>query len=107
MVVVSASTRTQVSLLDVVILCVALEALDICHSEFSKLLVLSVAIELWEEAEVEARRVGDSSLAGVEFSLVGPLNHELPQENKPAGGTKQRKRKKNKGSQEHNNSREN
>lgn len=65
-----------------------------CHSEFSKLFVLSVVIELWEAAEVEARRVGDSSLAGVEFSLVEPLNHELPQENKTAGGTKQRKRKK-------------
>lgn len=105
-VVVSASMRTQVSLLDVVILCVALEAVDICHSEFSKLLVLSVPIELWEAAEVEGRRVGDCSLAGVEFSLVGPLNHELPQENKPAGGTKHRKRKKQGGS-EHNHPREN
>lgn len=50
-------------------------------------------MELVEAAIVEARRVGDSSLAGVEFSLVGPVNHEVPQENKPAEDTKQRKRK--------------
>lgn len=37
--------------------------------------------------------MGDSSLAAVEFSLEGPLNHEVPDENKPAEGTKQRKRK--------------
>lgn len=47
------------------------------HSEPSELLVLSAVTELPEAAEAEARRVGDSSAAGVEFSLGGPLNHEF------------------------------
>lgn len=81
---VSTSTRTQVSLPEDVISSAELEAVGACISEFSRLLVLSVVIELPEAAEVDARRVGDSSLAGVEFSLEGLLNHELPQKNKPA-----------------------
>lgn len=88
-VVVSPSARTQVSLLDAVIAGAELEVVDACASEFSQLLVLSVVMELLEAAKVDARRVGDSSLAGVEFSLEGLLNHELPRENKPAEGTKQ------------------
>lgn len=71
-----------------------LEAVDVWVSEFSQLFVLSVVMELLEAANVDARRVGDSSVAVVEFSLKGPLNHELPQENKPTEGTKQRKRTK-------------
>lgn len=69
-----------------------LEAVDVISSEVSQLLVLSVVIELLEATKVDARRVGGSSLAGVEFSLKGPLNHELPQENKPAEGIKQTKK---------------
>ncbi len=69
-----------------------LEAVDVCASEIFQLFVLSVVMELLEAAKVDARRVGDSSLAVVEFSLEGPSNHELPQENKPAEGTKQRNR---------------
>lgn len=57
-------------------------------------------MELVEAAIVEGRRVCDSSLAGVEFSLVGPVNHKVPQENKPAEDTKQRKRKEQKKSGE-------
>lgn len=56
------------------------------HSEPSELLVLSAVNELPEAAEAEARRVGDSSAAGVEFSLGGPLNHEFPREIKSGGG---------------------
>lgn len=84
---VSDSTRTQVSPLDEVFPGAELEAVDVCISEVStKRLVLSVVIALLEAAKVEARRVGDSSL---EFSLEGLSNHELPQENRPAEGTKQ------------------
>lgn len=61
------------------------------HSEFSKLLLLSTIIRLSEASEVEPRRVDESSLAGVEFSLAGAVNHKLPHENKPAGVRKQRK----------------
>lgn len=100
-VVVSDSTRTQASPLDEVISGAGLEAVDVCASEFSALLVLSVVIELLEAARVDARRVGDTSLAGAEFSLVGPLNHELPQENKPAEDIKKKRRKE--GSQEESN----
>lgn len=89
---VADSTRTHVSPLDEVIPGAELEAVDVCVSEVSQLLVLSVVIELLEAAKVDARRVGDSSLGGVEFSLVVLLNHELPQENKPAEGTKQIKK---------------
>lgn len=49
---------------------------------------------------MEPRRVEVSSLAGVEFSLVGTLNHDLPQENKPAEFRKQRKLKQQQGSAE-------
>lgn len=76
-VVVSASTRTQVSL-DEVVSGVELEAVDV-----SQLLAFSVVMELLEAAKVDARRVGESSLVGVELSLERTLNHELPQENKP------------------------
>lgn len=91
-VVVAPSTRTQVPPPDEVISGAEVEAVDVdvCVSEFPQLLVLSAAVEA---AKVDARRVGDSSLAGVEFSLEGPLNHELSQENKPAEGTKQTERK--------------
>lgn len=68
-----------------------LEGVKVCHSEFSKLLLLSTIIRLSEASEVEPRRVDESSLAGVEFSLSGAVNHELPHENKPAGVRKQRK----------------
>lgn len=88
---VSDSTRTQVSPLDEVIPGAELEAADI--SEVARLLVLSVVKELLEAAKVDARRVGESSLAGVELSLEGLLNHELPQENRPAEGTKQTEKK--------------
>lgn len=44
-VVVSASMRTQVSPPDEVISGAELEAVEVCHSEFSKLLVLSVVIK--------------------------------------------------------------
>lgn len=89
---VSESTRTQISALDDVIPEEELEAVDVSVSEVSQLLVLSVVIELLEAAKVDARRVGGSSLDGVEFSLKGPLNHEPPQENKPTEGTKQTKK---------------
>lgn len=62
-----------------------LEGAKACQSEFSELLLLSTIFGL----EVEARRVGVSLLGGVEFSLVGALNHELPQEGKPAAIRKQ------------------
>lgn len=68
--------------------------MDVFVSEDSQLLVLSVVVELVEAAKVDARRVGDFSLAGVAFSLEGLLNHELPQDNKPAEGAKQTNRKK-------------
>lgn len=82
--------RTQVSALEEEILGAELEAVEVCHSESPKLLVLSVVIELLEVGDAEARRVGDSSGAGVVFSLMRPLNQELPRENKSAEGTKQR-----------------
>lgn len=90
---VSTSTRTQVSPLDEVISGGGLEAVEVCVSEASQLLVLAVVIELLEASNVDARRVGDSSLAAVALFLEGLLNHELPQENKPVGGAKQAKRK--------------
>lgn len=68
-----------------------LEGVKVRHSEFSKLLLLSAIIRLSEASEVEPRRVDESSLAGVEFSLAGAVNHKLPHENKPAGVRKQRK----------------
>lgn len=52
----------------------------------SELLALSVVTKLLEAAEAEARRVGDSSAAGVEVSLGGPLGHEFPREIKSGGG---------------------
>lgn len=67
-----------------------LEGVKVCHSEFSKLLLLSTIIELSEVSE-EPRWVDESSLAGVEFSLAGAVNRELPHENKPAEVRKQRK----------------
>lgn len=70
-----------------------LEGLRVCHSEFSKLFLLSAILGLSEVSKVEPRRVEVSSLAGVEFSLVGALNHELPQENKPAEFRKTKKNK--------------
>lgn len=70
-----------------------LEAVVVCVSEFSQVLELCVVTGILEAAKVDARRVGESLLAGVVFSLEGLLNHELPQENKPAEGTKQAKRK--------------
>lgn len=69
-----------------------LEAVEERHSEPSELLVLSAVTELPEAAEAEARRVGDSSAAGVEFSLGSPLNHEFPREIK-SGEQKKRERK--------------
>lgn len=75
-----------------------LEGVKVCHSEFSKLLLLSTIIRLLEASEVEPRLVDESSLAGVEFSFAGPLNHELPHENKPAEVRKQRKIKEQEGS---------
>lgn len=54
-----------------------------CHSE---LLALSAVTKLLEAAEAEARRVGDSSTAGVELSRWGSLNHEFPREIKSGGG---------------------
>lgn len=68
-----------------------LEGVKVCHSEFSKLLLLSTIIRLSEASEVEPRRVDESSLAGAEFSLAGAPNQELPHENKPAEVRKQRK----------------
>lgn len=56
------------------------------HSEPTEVLVLSAVTELPEAAEAEARRVGDSSAAGVELSLRGPLNHKYPREIKSGGG---------------------
>lgn len=75
-----------------------LEGVKVCHSEFSKLLLLSAILGLSEASEAEPRRVEVSSLGGVEFSLMGALNHELPQENKPAAFRKQRKIKHQQGS---------
>lgn len=85
--------RTQPSPVEEVTSGVGPEAVEVCHSEFSELLVLSVVMVLVERAEAEAGRVEDFSLAGVEVSLGGPLSHELPHENKPAVDTEQRKRK--------------
>lgn len=70
-----------------------LEAVVVCVSEFSTVLELCVVTGIVEAAKVDARRVGKSSLAGVELCLEGLLNHELPQENKPAEGTKEAERK--------------
>jgi len=53
--VVSASTWIQVSLLEKVISSAGLEAVNVCASEFFKLLVLSAVIELLEEDRVDAR----------------------------------------------------
>lgn len=90
---VSASMRTQASPLDEVISGAKLEAVDVWISESSRPVLLFVVIGILEAAKVDAGRVGESSLAGVVFSLEGPLNDELPQENKPAEGTKQTNRK--------------
>ena len=87
-VVVSDSTRTQSTMLDEVISGAELEALDVWVSGFSRVLVLSVVIGIPEAGKVDARRVGEPTLAGALLSLEGLLNHELPQENKPAKGTK-------------------
>lgn len=62
---VTPSTRTQVSPLDEEISGAELEVADVCVSEFSRLLVLSVVMELLEAAKVDARGVGDPSLVGV------------------------------------------
>lgn len=70
-----------------------LEAVVVCVSEFSQVLELFVVTGILEAAKVDARRVGEPSLAGVVLSLEGLLNHELPQENKPAEGTKRAKRR--------------
>lgn len=67
------------------------EGVEVCHSEFAKLLLLAAILGLSEASEGEPSRVEVSSLDGVEFSLVGALNHELPQENKPATFRKQGK----------------
>lgn len=72
-----------------------LETVDMCVSEVSRLLVLSVVMELLEAAKVDARRVGASSLTGEELSPEELLNHELPKENKPAEGTQPIKKGKN------------
>lgn len=53
-VVVSVSMRTQPSPVEEVTSGVGPEAVEVCHSEFSELLVLSVAMVLVEKAEVEA-----------------------------------------------------
>lgn len=66
---------------------------DVCVSELSQLLVLSVVAELLEADGADVGRAGDSSPAGVEFSPVTLLNHRLPHENKPAEGTEQSRRK--------------
>ncbi|TNN67843.1 hypothetical protein EYF80_021997 [Liparis tanakae] len=66
-----------------------------CVSEVSWLLALSGVTELLEADKVDARRVGDSSLTGEELSPEELLNHELPQENKPAEGTQPIKKGKN------------
>lgn len=68
-----------------------LEGVKMCHSEFSKLLLLSAIVGLSEASKVEPRRVDVSSPAGVESSLVAAVNHERPHENKPAEVRKQRK----------------
>lgn len=81
-VVVDDSTRIQVSILDEVVPGAKLETVDMCVSEVSRLLVLSVVMELLEAAKVDARRVGASSLTGEELSPEELLNHELPKENK-------------------------
>lgn len=76
-----------------------LKGVKVCPSEFSTLLLLSAILGLSEveASQVESRRVEVSSLGGVEFSLVEALNHELPQENKPAAFRKQRKIKQQQG----------
>lgn len=66
-----------------------LEGVTVGNWEFSKL--FSAILELREASEVRPRRVDVSSPGGVEFSLVGALNHDLPQENKPAEFRKQKK----------------
>lgn len=68
-----------------------LEGVKMCHSEFSKLLLLSAIVGLSEASKVEPRRVDVSSLAGVGSSFVAAVNHERPHENKPAEVRKQRK----------------
>lgn len=51
----------------------------------SELLVLSAVTKLLEAAEAEGRRVGDSSVAAVEFFLGGPLSQTFPREIKSGG----------------------
>lgn len=82
-VVTSAWTRVCVSMLTPPT-AAGLDGVKVCHSEFSKLLLLSAILGLSEACELEPRRVEVSSLGGVEFSLVTALNREPPQENKPA-----------------------
>lgn len=93
-VVVSGSTRTQESPLDEEISGVELETVKVWLSEFSLLWMLSVVIAILEVGKVDVRRVGESSPAGVVFSLQGVLNHELPHEKKPGQSMKQAERKK-------------
>lgn len=85
-VVTSGWTQVCVSTLTDVAAAAEPEGVKVCHSEFSKLLLLSAIFGF----EVETGWAGVSLLGGVGFSLVGALNHELPQENKPAAITKQR-----------------
>lgn len=74
-----------------------LEGVKVCPPEFSTLLLLAAILGLSEASEGEPRRVEVSSLGGVEFSFVGALNHELPQENKSAVFRKQRRIKQQQG----------
>lgn len=71
-----------------------LEGVTVGNWEFSELLLLSAILGSGEASEVRPRWVDVSSPGGVEFSLVGALNHDLPQENKPTEKfRKQRKTK--------------
>ena len=47
-----------------------------------------VLLGIPEAGKADARRVGESTPAGALLSLEGLPNHEPPQENKPAEGTK-------------------